>query len=111
SAIATAFRALTPFGATASTTPSAQSAWMALSQSGIASSARRNSPLSTAPTANDTAMTAIPTAREARTPTFMAYTVHTSHGRCGDFFCMAGHPLYAIVRTGGKQYRVEEGSQ
>jgi large subunit ribosomal protein L21 len=24
---------------------------------------------------------------------------------------MAGHPLYAIVRSGGKQYRVEEGSQ
>jgi large subunit ribosomal protein L21 len=24
---------------------------------------------------------------------------------------MAGHPLYAVVRSGGKQYRVEEGTQ
>ena len=38
------------------------------------------------------------------------YTFLTSHGRCGDFFCSDGHPLYAVVRSGGKQYRVEEGT-
>ena len=43
--------------------------------------------------------------------TLRCYTFHTSHGRCGDFFCSDGQPLYAVVRSGGKQYRVEEGSQ
>lgn len=38
------------------------------------------------------------------------YTCRTSHGRCGDFFCSDGRSLYAVVRSGGKQYRVEEGS-
>ena len=41
----------------------------------------------------------------------LVYTLHTSHGRCGDLFCSDGHTLYAVVRSGGKQYRVEEGSQ
>jgi len=42
----------------------------------------------------------------------MVYTFHTSHGRCGDFFCSEGHDsVYAVVRSGGKQYRVEEGAE
>jgi large subunit ribosomal protein L21 len=41
----------------------------------------------------------------------MVYTFVTSHGRCGDFFCSDGLGLYAVVRSGGKQYRVEEGAE
>jgi len=37
--------------------------------------------------------------------------VNVAHAR-GDFFCPGGpsFPMYAIVRSGGKQYRVEEGA-
>lgn len=40
-------------------------------------------------------------------PVYFPYVVSGGHG---DFFCTDGPTLYAVVRTGGKQYRVEEGA-
>ena len=39
-------------------------------------------------------------------PLYFSYVVSGGHG---NFFYTDGPPLYAVVRSGGKQYRVEEG--